>query len=395
MKAVRQGRLDLPSQVVDEEGREKLYFIVKNFPGFSFREMEWKSIRTKTPLFPFQFQENSLEGPFYKLVIDPLTGGLNSLIHKPSGQELVDRTSSRTLAQTHYYDGKDHPLAKIKWELLAQGPVLARLKISGETEGIRVDTLVTLYASVDRVDFDTRLEKPVTSSEQRLCQFFPLGAVSGDWRLETPGAVVRPRPQPEGDLLPGADPRRFAVQNFVDYSPPGRPGVTIVPWEAFFLRLDLGSPAFEVVGNDQNYKEVTHDQFGVSRFRFRYSLRAHPPGYDQSSVLAWSRQVRNPILVASGRLSAPVLKRPPILVDPTRAVATCLKPALEKGSPDLILRLWEIKGDSAPVRIKPGGAKQVFQADLLEREQKELPVQFGTTSVRMPGYGFAAIRLRP
>jgi alpha-mannosidase len=336
-----------------------------------------------------------LEGPFYKLTVDPLTGGISSLVHKPGGQELIDRKGSRKLIQTQFFDGKEHLLSQIKWELVAQGPVLARLKISGETEGIRVSTLVTLYTLLDRVDFDTFLEKPVTTSEQRLCQFFPLGAASGDWRLETPGAVIRPRPQPEGDLLPGADLRRFAVQHFVDYSPPGRPGVTIVPWEAFFLRMDLDSPAFEVVGNDQNHKEVSHDQMGVSRFRFRYSLRAHSPGYDQASALAWSRQVRNPILAAFGRLPAAIRNRPAILVDPTRAVATCLKPALEKGSFAMALRLWEIKGDSAPVRIKTGGAMRVFQTDLLEREQKELPVQFGAVSVRLPGYGFTAIRLQP
>jgi hypothetical protein len=394
MKALRQDRQNLSTQVVDEEGKKKLYLVLKDFPGFSFRELKWESTATKTAPSPFHFEGEVLEGPFYRLVVDPQTGGLKSLVHKASGQELVDRKFSRTLLQTHFYDGRDHPLTGIKWELLDQGQVMARLKISGETEGIRVETLVTLYAALDRVDFDTRLEKLVTSFEQRLCQFFPLGAVSGFWRMETPGAVVRPRSHPEGDLLAGADPRRFAVQNFVDYSPPGRPGVTVVPWEAFCLRLDLDSPSFEIAGNDQNYREVNQDQFGESHFRFRYSLRAHPPGYDQASVLAWSRQVRNPVLVAAGRLPAAVRNRPPLLVDPTRAIATCLKPSLEKGSSDLILRLWEIKGDSAPVRIKTGGVTQVFQTDLLERQQKELPVQYGTTSVRMPGFGFAALRLK-
>jgi hypothetical protein len=54
------------------------------------------------------------------------------------------------------------------------------------------------------------------------------------------GAVERPKLQPEGDLLPGADTRRFAVQGFVDTSVPGGPGVTVVPLESFALRRDLG-----------------------------------------------------------------------------------------------------------------------------------------------------------
>ena len=94
-------------------------------------------------------------------------------------------------------------------------------------------------------------------------------------RVETTAAVIRPYPQPEGDLLPGADTRRFAVQGFVDVSLPEGPGMTIAPLDAFALRMDLDPLSFEALGNDQNYRESIRDQHGVTDFRFRYSLRAH------------------------------------------------------------------------------------------------------------------------
>lgn len=55
-------------------------------------------------------------------------------------------------------------------------------------------------------------------------------------RIETPGAVIRPHPQPESDLLPGADARRLGVQGFVDVSLPDGPGVTVVPLDALVRR---------------------------------------------------------------------------------------------------------------------------------------------------------------
>jgi hypothetical protein len=115
-------------------------------------------------------------------------------------------------------------------------------------------------------------------------------------RAETPAAVIRPQLQPKGDLLPGADLRRLCVQGFIDASLPYGPGVTVAPPDAFLLRLDLGDPAFECLGNDQNYKEVSKSQNGEKEFRFRYSLCGHKGPYNQAAAVAWSRDVATPLL---------------------------------------------------------------------------------------------------
>jgi hypothetical protein len=81
---------------------------------------------------------------------------------------------------------------------------------------IAITKIISLHATLDRVDFDVHLAKPPTTNEQRLLQFFPLGHGTRDLRIETTAAVLRPAPQPDGDLLPGANTRRFAVQGFVD-----------------------------------------------------------------------------------------------------------------------------------------------------------------------------------
>jgi hypothetical protein len=92
-----------------------------------------------------------------------------------------------------------------------------------------------------------KIHKPVTTEEQRIVQIFPI-QTSHEQRIETTGAVIRSQLQPAGDLLPVADPNRFAVQNFIDVSDPGGPGVTIAPLDAFLLRRDLGAVTFEAFG---------------------------------------------------------------------------------------------------------------------------------------------------
>src|ERR1035441_1285684 len=133
--------------------------------------------------------------------------------------------------------------------------------------------------------------------------------------------------------MPGADLRRFAGQGFVGYSSPGYIGVTVAPLDAFMLRLDQGALAFEALGNDQNWKEVTQDQDCVTHFRFRYSLCAQSPGYDNAADSAWRRSATVPLTLASGRLPMKWLNRSYLEVDPMRALVTCMKPA-DDGAPD-------------------------------------------------------------
>ena len=207
--------------------------------------------------------------------------------------------------------------------------------------------------------------------------------------------MIRPRPQPQGDLLPGADTRRFAVQGFVDASLANGTGVTIAPLDAFALRTDLDLLTFEALGNDQNYREVTQDQDGVTEFRFRYTLRAHASGYDDSQAVAWSRDVMTPLMSTAGRIPDERMMGPAIRFDPSRAVATCLKPADGDGVKGLILRLWETAGKSDVVRIDLNGYSRAIRTDLLERDQGELPIPAGHIEVKTSPYGFSSVRLLP
>jgi hypothetical protein len=384
----------VPSQIVEDQGRRSLCFVSPHLDGYGVASLQLQpgepvavTSLTATP--------TSLDGPHYRVTVDSATGGICSLVHKATGSELVAPGAARAIGQTVYFDGQEHPLSDVTTEVVALGPVLARLRVSGKAGEVAVSTSITIYDELDRVDLDIEVEKPVTDVEQRLCHTFPVLRAGDCLRIETPAAVLIPRPQPEGDLLPGADPRRFAIQGFVDISRPEGGGVRIAPREAFALRLDLDTLCFEALGNDQNYDEVTRDQQGVTSFRFRYSVSGYDGPYDQAATVAWSRTAGAPILASIGAV-APEGLTPPVTIDPARAIATCLKPADDpEAGGGLIVRLWETAGQPGPLLVKVAGARRATLVDLVERDLEDAPIRDGEVAVDLRAFGFASLRLAP
>lgn len=322
------------SSLRTENGRRQLTFLAPRVPPFGFREFLFETKRPAvTVVPPFSVGSNLLEGPFCRVRVDPKSGGVASLAHKASGQELLAAGSGRTLCQTVFFDDQEHTMTGVQCQ--------------------------------SRFDACT-------------------------------AAVLRPAPQPDGDLLPGSDTRRFAVQGFVDCSPAGRVGVTIAPLDAYVLRLDQGAIAFEALGNDQNWKEVTRDQDGERHFRFRYSLRAHSPGYNNNAAaLVWSRTVAAPLVVATGRLPGELLNRAHLAIDPAQALVTCFKPADDATPNKMIVRVWKTSDATGPVTLLAPSFRHARDADLLEREGEGLPMQRGTVSLAVLPIGFTGLALEP
>jgi len=393
--ALRVGGETLPVQPVAEGGQTALCFVAPEVPGFGFCEGQFVE-RAAPSESPSRLKATAtlLESPFYRLVPDTKSGGIGSLVHAASGKELIAAEQHRTLCQTVYFDGQERLLDNVRVEPLAAGPVFARLRISGAALGMTVENFVTVYAELDRVDFDLRVEKQPSSKEERLCHVFPLLGRDATLRTASSGAVVRPRPQPAGDQLPGADTRRFAVQEFINVDRDDS-SVTLVPHDAFVLRLDLDPLTIEALGNDQNHREVLHDQDGQTQFRFRYSLRAHEGGYRGAEAVGFARSAATPLRSKIGRLSASSNGTPRIAIDAARAVATCLKPADDPQAGGIIVRIWETAGRDGPLRIRVNGFEKVLATDLLERDRTPLAIRDGAVEVKLRPHGYAAVRLTP
>jgi hypothetical protein len=378
----------LPSQWVEENDLSVLYFVPPRLGPYATVTLGLAAGGPSRPT-PLAATPTTLEGPFYRLTVDPRRGGLASLVHKPSGREVVV-PGSRTLGETVYFDGREAPVAGFASDVETTGPVLARLHISYRTGPAATDLFVTLYAAVDRVDLDYRVAKNPSLLEERLVHVFPVVPPGATLRLDTTGAVVRPRPAPEGDLVKGGNTRHFAIQGFVDASGSGF-GVTIATLDAFLLRNDLEPLSFEALGDDQNFKEVTRDQGGAYEFRFRYALRAHSGDYDGADAFAWSRSVTMPVQTERGRISRRPAPGP--AVDGTRAIALALKPPDDPSLRGVVLRIRETAGCAGPVLIEVPRWRRAVRLDLLERECGELPITGGTLRLDLAAHGFAAVRL--
>ncbi len=181
-----------PTQVVREGGQDWLYFVAPRLQGFECRS--WPLTRADpTPAEGrLIVTARGLESPYYRVVLDPVSGGIASLVHKATERELVTPGQSRTLCQTVFDDGQEHTLTDVTCTCVATGPVLARLEIRGNLDSMRVHTWVTVYAELDRVDFDIQVQKPTTTQQQRLCQLFPVLDKRAVVRIASAGAIVRP-----------------------------------------------------------------------------------------------------------------------------------------------------------------------------------------------------------
>jgi hypothetical protein len=383
---------DVASQKVVENGRQVVYFVPRAVKGFGFETLTLAH-KAKPAAFRLWAAGHEMEGPFYRIRLNAQTGAVESILWRPEKVELVTGAPG---VRTTYFEGSEHSVSAAKIEVVTAGPVLARMRVAGALAGkVHTETFITLYADLDRLDFEFRVRKPAATGVERLCHIFPVAPDGAVLRAETTGAVMRPSAQPAGHLLPGADTRRLAVQGFVDLSQPQGHGVSIAPLDAFALLLDYPELCFEVLGNDQNHKEVLHDQDGVTEFRFRYALRGHQGAYDGRETTAWSRSVAYPMLTALGAWTGVPPTGPNLEAGSPKVLATCLKPADDLDAGGLILRLWETSGRTVNLRLPMVGFRRATRTDLLERDIAELPAAEGAVSLKLPAYGFAAVRLIP
>jgi hypothetical protein len=330
----------------------------------------------------------TLEGPFYRLTVDPRTGGLASLVHKPTGRELVV-PGPRTLAQTVYFDGREAPVTDVESDVETVGPVLGRLHISCRTGPAETDSSWRSTRGRPRglrVLCRQEAEPARGASRPRLPGRGhgrdPAARHHGGGHPAAPGARRRPRPRRERApvrhpglrrrVLCGRRRHRRARRRL---PPAGRPEPL----------------SFEALGTDQNFEEVSRDQGGATEFRFRYALRAHAGDYDGADTFAWSRSVATPIEARRGRISRPPVPGPS--VDPARAIAIALKPADDPSARGLVLRVRETAGRTGPLPIAVPRWRRAVRLDLLEREKEELPIVDGVVRLELAPQGFAAVRL--
>ena len=385
-----------------------LTFVARSLPALGWRSYELRPARS-APSSRIHAAGDRLENGLYELAIDSITGAIASIWDKEHRVELVDPASPWRLNQALYSAaGKEVPLRMLSCSVLEAGPVVGTIVITSAGAGIELTSRISLYEGLDRIDIENRVHKPVCLEPEELYFAFPLNVPGRRYKLEQPGAIITPGDIPlGGQQRPGSGQVCHAVRHFIDVYNDAF-GVTLSQVEAGlvqFRRVGAGEAPREpgpgsailslALGDVINYREVSHDQGGVTDFTFRYSLRPHDGGFEPATAVRFGAEVSNPVLTT---LAVPgSAGRSLVRVSPPEVLLVELKVADEGPQRGLIARLWNTGADGVRANLTftgPTHVRTAWLTDLVERDRCRLPVsEDETVSVQVPGQGYASIRV--
>ena len=179
----------------------------------------------KHPAFPSgntSLKGGVLENEFYRVEVDPETGGVTSVFDKERKREQVDRKGAGKLNQYIYYSltgshealyQDNHPRTHLgrvptSWYNIGiYSPLAAKIEIGQEgpalkslVSDIRMDhglapshitQEVILYSGIKRIDFENRIHKQATLAKEEVYYAFPIDVPNFEINRELPGAVLR------------------------------------------------------------------------------------------------------------------------------------------------------------------------------------------------------------
>jgi alpha-mannosidase len=171
---------------------------------------------------------DTLQNPYYRLVVDGKTGSCASLYDKELGRELLDPQRTWQLGQFIYEKLTDRhpleelrlgvhsrsPLAHIKIRSGVDGPIWQSVVLSGASEGFSGDDGVIcelrLFKTTKRIDLVFKARKIPVNTAEAVYVAFPFALADGTLFFEAQGGLV----QPGVNQIPGTTTDWNTVQNF-------------------------------------------------------------------------------------------------------------------------------------------------------------------------------------
>jgi alpha-mannosidase len=348
---------------------------------------------------PFRVTQRSVETPWARLRFDR-SGLITSFVDRNTGRELVRRGG----AFNSFCLGEDVPAAWDNWdidadhrlklatagemisrEVVADGPLQLRLRCVwrlGDASQLRQD--VVFHAATAQIDFETELE---WAEQHRLLKaVFATDLLSPTVRHEIQyGHAERPT-----HLNRPYDRARFEVCNhkWSDLSE-NRFGVALLNDCKYGLGAKGGDLALTLV------KAGTHPDPRAERgrHRFTYSLLPHSGGFGAESVVRPAYELN--VAPITGPVSAGGVAVPSLLtVSAPNVIVEAVKWA-EDGA-GFVVRLYECERSGTAARIGFGvPVARVCEANMLEEEERELPLRRDGVATRFRPFEIKTLRVYP
>ncbi|NMF85215.1 alpha-mannosidase [Nodosilinea sp. P-1105] len=354
---------------------------VADIPSIGYR-LIWLVPTTNSPLQAPAPQDWILENSVLKATVDPTTGSIASLIHKPTGTETFSAPGNQLQAfrdQGQYWDAwniapdySDHgldrfELKQIEW--IDSGPVRQTIRVvrhfrqSTFIQDYNLDyqsPILTIHTSVDWQETQVLVKAafPLTVAADQATYEIPFGAI------QRPTAPATPQDQAKWEVpaLRWADLSQGdrGVSILTDY----KHGFDASPSQ---LRLTLlKAPVWPDPGCDRGWQS------------FRYAIYPHPHSWQQAHTVRQARAFNQPLqpwfppLVGASATPAPPTASFLDLGDNSLVLAT-LKLA-EDNDQQLILRCYESLGNQPELALHSPFPLETWQpVNLLEQPQHTQP----------------------
>ncbi len=435
-------KVELPAPLVDRKGkfrlidkrtgREEAYqfldkriilFLARNVPGFGYAVYGISLDKAPEPATAsISVGRNSIENEFYKVVLDPASGGIRSITDKETEAEYVDPSSPYKLNQYVYenpeggrpavdnmqkravFKRASPTSAKISPGL--QGPLTSSLIAKATAPSCpELETEIFLYRDVKRIEIVNRLRKKETLEPEAVYFAFPFKVDGGAFVFEIADGVMRP----EIDQLPGTTRDWQTVQHWVEVSNKNQ-SLVWSPVEAPLVQfgdINTGKWLKKLEITNASLFSYAMNNYWMTNFKagqggfvlFRYSLTTRAGGSDpvKSSLFGW--EAHTPLVAVwipegtRGTLNG--TRESFFRVDQPHVILQSVKKA-EDGQ-GLILRLKEIGGKNAEVRVKspffrPGRFSAVL-TDIGETNEKPAAVAGDEIIVPLRRWGIQTVRI--
>jgi alpha-mannosidase len=358
-----------------EDGNE-VVFVAKDVPSVGYRTYRLSQASAHPTVVRHRFNDDGLENDFYRIRIEPNTGGVTSLVDKETKAELVDRqaphalnqlvyrTSAQQYPRRYFKDLAELPLSQVTLKRGASGQVFASMRISGRVEFIlSFEQEVILYHDLKRVDLVTRLRKKPVYTKEGLYLAFPF-QITPTIRHRVFQIPIK-MDIPGGFMTPDEDQLQASGRDY--YIP--QHGVLVADTHKSIFWTPVDAPVVEFGGIQSNrylpvllgdvnelqnswiYSYLMHNYWHTNNpiaqggdFLFRYSLTSQPPNWAPEKAKQFGWGVLSGMPVTGTRETAPAMVDQAgfATVRPENVAITAIKHAYDGRG--VILRVAEVAG---------------------------------------------------
>jgi hypothetical protein len=364
-----------------------------------------------------------LENSFFKVVLNPRTGAIESIYDKELDREIVDKEAPYHVNQFIARATKtleQQTIENVKICKGQQGSVYGSVVISGEGVGCpQITQEIILYDKIKRIDCANRILKDYTPLWE-LYFAFPFKMNDPSFRYEGSHAVI----QPLVDQFPGSNTSYYPVQHWANVSD-GKTGITLSPIESHLLEFGGLWPCYispgmhvGVMPLDIQWIESIPTKFTKghifayvldSNFRtnfssaqqgdllFRYSITTHKEDWKsgRSSDFGWA--IGNPLIpvIVNNKTEGSLERNISFAqVDKPNVLILTLKQAEDNDG--IIIRLIETEGqeDLVTVTLPYLSIRKCYLTNLVEENIKEAAFNKHKITVPVKAFGITTIRLQ-